>query len=59
MDYKVRDREGVARGGGGGGGDFIIHNARADHATSDIYPDFDWSKVSLPAIATSASTVAS
>ena len=44
MDYKVRYPEGVARGGG----DFIILNAHAYHATSDIYPDFDWSKVSLP-----------
>ena len=27
------------------GRDFIIHNARAYHATSDIYPDPDWSVV--------------
>ena len=45
MDYKVCDPKGIARGGGT---KFIIHNAHADHATSDIYPDFDWSKVSLP-----------
>ena len=32
----------------GPGRDFIIHDARAYHTTSDIYPDFDWSKVSLP-----------
>ena len=36
MDYKVRDREGVARGGGA----LVIHNVRAYHATSDIYPDW-------------------
>ena len=36
MDYKARDPEGVARGGGA----FIINNARAYHATSDIYPDW-------------------
>ena len=41
MDYKARDPEGGARGGGA----LVIHNARAYHATSDIYPASDWSLV--------------
>ena len=34
MDYKVRDPEAEGEG---------LYNARAYHATSDIYPDPDWS----------------
>ena len=36
MDHKAHDPEGAAQGGRG----FIIHNAHAYHATSDIYPDW-------------------
>ena len=35
MDYKARDPLATPRGRG-----FIIHNAHAYHATSDIYPDW-------------------